>query len=137
MSVTGGTIVVGFVPTAEGNSAIARAGEEAKLRGAALVVVRSYKSPAEMEEALPLDLQLAWQAAQESLATTGVEYTVKDMARGSDPSDDVLTAAEEVDATLIVIGLRKRSPVGKLIMGSNAQQILLGASCPVLSVKAE
>jgi nucleotide-binding universal stress UspA family protein len=48
----------------------------------------------------------------------------------------VLDAAEKYRAELIVIGLRKRTPVGKLIMGSTAQQILLEASCPVLAVKA-
>ena len=44
--------------------------------------------------------------------------------------------AERVGASLIVIGLRRRTPVGKLILGSNAQRILLDASCPVLAVKS-
>ena len=45
--------------------------------------------------------------------------------------------AEETNADFIVIGLRRRTPVGKLILGSNAQRILLDAPCPVLAVKAE
>ena len=56
--------------------------------------------------------------------------------RGVDPAEDLIAVADEVDADLIVIGLRRRTPVGKLIMGSNAQQVLLDASCPVLAVKA-
>ena len=50
---------------------------------------------------------------------------------------DLIAAAEESDAEFIVIGLRRRTPVGKLILGSNAQRILLEATCPVLAVKAE
>jgi nucleotide-binding universal stress UspA family protein len=56
--------------------------------------------------------------------------------RGLDPAEDLLKVAEEVSAELIIIGLRRRSPVGKLILGSNAQRILLDAPCPVLAVKA-
>jgi nucleotide-binding universal stress UspA family protein len=44
--------------------------------------------------------------------------------------------ARTTNADLIVIGLRRRTPVGKLIMGSAAQTILLEADCPVLAVKA-
>lgn len=50
-------------------------------------------------------------------------------------AEDVLNVAEEVGAELIVIGLRHRTPVGKLIMGSTAQSILLDAHCSVLAVK--
>ena len=56
--------------------------------------------------------------------------------RGLDPAEDLINVAEEVSADLIVIGLRRRSPVGKLILGTNAQRILLDAPCPVLAVKA-
>ena len=54
-----------------------------------------------------------------------------------DPADDLIAVADEVGADFIVIGLRRRTPVGKLILGSNAQRILLDAPCPVLAVKAE
>ena len=52
-------------------------------------------------------------------------------------SDHVLAVAEETEAELIVIGLRRRTPVGKLILGGSAQRILLDASCPVLAVKVD
>ncbi len=57
--------------------------------------------------------------------------------RGNDPAEDLISVAESEAADFIVIGLRRRSPVGKLILGSNAQRILLDASCPVLAVKAD
>ena len=53
-----------------------------------------------------------------------------------DPGDQILDVAQQTNAELIVIGLRRRTPVGKLIMGSQAQMILLEADCPVLAVKA-
>ena len=57
--------------------------------------------------------------------------------RGLDPAEDLIAVAGETGADFIVIGLRRRTPVGKLILGSNAQRILLEAPCPVLAVKAE
>jgi nucleotide-binding universal stress UspA family protein len=50
-------------------------------------------------------------------------------------ADEVLQVAREIDASVIVIGLRKRSAVGKLLMGSSALRILLDADRPVLAVK--
>ena len=44
--------------------------------------------------------------------------------------------ADRLKASLIVIGLRRRTPTGKLLTGSQAQRTLLDANCPVLAVKA-
>ena len=52
-----------------------------------------------------------------------------------DPAEELIRTAESADAEFIVIGLRRRSPVGKLLLGSNAQRVLLDACCPVLAVK--
>lgn len=57
--------------------------------------------------------------------------------RGRLPSEDLLEVAESVAADMVAIGLRQRSAVGKLILGSHAQQILMSATCPVLSVHAQ
>ena len=60
---------------------------------------------------------------------------MRQLVRGFEPAEDLIGIAEDSDADLIVIGLRRRTPVGKLILGSNAQRILLDAPCPVLAVK--
>ena len=55
---------------------------------------------------------------------------IRHLVRGKEPAEDLIEAAESSHAELIVIGLRRRTPVGKLILGSNAQRILLDATCP-------
>lgn len=53
-----------------------------------------------------------------------------------DPAEDLLDTAERLGAQAIVVGIRRRSRVGKLILGSMAQKIIIGANVPVISVKA-
>ena len=68
------------------------------------------------------------------LGGAGVEVDVR-RSMGADVGDQVLAVAADEAADLVVIGLRRRTPVGKLLMGSVAQRILLGAECAVLAVK--
>ena len=49
----------------------------------------------------------------------------------------MVDTASDIHADLIVIGIRRRNPLGKLITGSTAQAILLNADCPVVGVKPE
>ena len=131
-----GTIVVGYVPKPAGKAALRRAAEEAKLRDSRLVVVNSHRGGREFDrdDAIESEAQLA--EVKSELNSHGVEHEVRQLVRGMDPAEDLVNVATEVDAELIVIGLRRRSPVGKLILGSNAQRVLLDAPCPVLAVKA-
>ena len=76
-------------------------------------------------------------AVEADLAKRGVAYAIRRPTDGVPASESLLTAAREIDADLIVIGLRRRSPVGKLITGSSAQAVLLDAPCPVVAVKAK
>jgi nucleotide-binding universal stress UspA family protein len=131
-----GTIVVGYVPKPEGRAALRRAAEEARLRGSRLVVVNSHRGGREFdsEDAIQTESQL--EEVEGQLADAGIEHEVRQLVRGMDPAEDLVNVATEVGAEFIVIGLRRRSPVGKLILGSNAQRVLLDAPCPVLAVKA-
>ena len=117
-------IVVGYSPRPEGRAALTRALSEAQLRGAALIVVNTAP------DAEPAGLV-------EQLTASGLGYEIRTAADGQDSADELIKTAESAEADFIVIGLRRRSPVGKLLLGSNAQRVLLDAACPVLAVKAE
>ncbi|MEO6414071.1 MAG: universal stress protein [Pedococcus sp.] len=127
-------IVVGFVPRPEGHAALDRAIEEAKLRGARLVVLNVSRGDALVDSRFASSSD--WEAVKAKLEASGVEHEVAQTVEARDPADQLLRVAEETNAELIVIGLRRRTPVGKLIMGSAAQTVLLDADAPVLAVKA-
>ncbi len=127
-------VVVGYVPSAEGRAALDTGIAEARLRGARLVVVNTSRG-----DALVDDRYLAGNALadlQAELDGLDVEAELRQPRTWEDVADEPDAVADEVDADLIVIGLRRRTPVGKLILGSTAQRILLGATCCVLAVKA-
>jgi nucleotide-binding universal stress UspA family protein len=123
------TVVVGYVPKPEGEAALDAAIVEARRRDVELVVVNARRATA--EEAPDLA------AVRTRLTEAGVKFDLREVVRGMDASEDLIAVAEDTDAELIVIGLRRRTPVGKLILGSNAQRVLLDAPCPVLAVKAD
>ncbi|MFN8156257.1 MAG: universal stress protein [Candidatus Nanopelagicales bacterium] len=128
-------VVVGFLRSPEGEAAIAAAVEETRRRSGRLVVVHSSKGGAEDAESVVED-RLALDALGEELRADGLDVDIENLARGKDPAEDLIEIANREDASLIVIGMRRRSPVGKLLLGSNAQTLLLHADCPVLAVKA-
>jgi len=129
-----GTIVVGYIPTPEGIAAYVRAKDEAVFLGVRLVVVNTgyhgdFSSPT-FATAQDID------AITGELAASGVDYDVVQPTSGRSAAEEILRVAEAENAALIVIGMRRRTPVGKLLLGSTSQQVLLDALCPVLAVKA-
>lgn len=130
------SVVVGWIGTPEGQAAIEAAVEETRRRQGRLIVVHSAKGGDEDAETV-IRTRDSLAALEDRLTGEGLEVTVRDFIRGNEPADDLIEVADKENAALIVIGLRRRSPVGKLLMGSNAQNILLRAHCPVLAVKAK
>jgi len=130
------SIVVGYLATPEGRTALEAATVEAEKRSTRLVVVTSSEGNARDEQGRADEVR-ELDEVHRSLEARGVAHEIRLVARSRDVADDLITAAEENDGSLIVIGLRRRSPVGKLILGANAQRILLDAPCPVLAVKPD
>jgi len=129
-------IVVGFVKSAPGKAALDRAIEEARLRQATLVVVHSMEGGDKEGAEEVLEYREELEEVERHLRDLDIPHEIHEFVRGLTPSEDLIQCARDEEADLIVIGLRRRSPVGKLLLGSNAQEILLGAECPVLAVKA-
>lgn len=129
-------IVAGFLRSPEGRAALQRAIEETRLRDGELLVVHSMRGGERDELENVLTYREEFEQLEAQLTQEGIRYRLVEYARGNAPSEDLLQAAEDEKADIIVIGIRRRTPVGKLILGSNAQDILLHASCAVLAVKA-
>lgn len=127
------TVLVGYVPTPLGEATLRAGVEESRRRAEPLLVVNMSRDDVlvDAHRAGSDDLE----RVRRDVAELGVDVEVVRIEEGSDPADALVRVAEERGASVVVIGLRHRSPVGKLIMGSNAQRILLDARCPVLAVK--
>ncbi len=128
------TIVVGYVPTPEGDAALTAAISESLLREEPLHVLNSSRGDALVDNRFASEEGLV--AVREKLDAAGIVYEIEQEMRGREASEEIVDLADRLKANLIVIGLRRRSPTGKLITGSQAQRILLDAHCPVLAVKA-
>jgi nucleotide-binding universal stress UspA family protein len=124
--------LVGFIPTPEGVAAVDFAVSHAKLTGAALTVLNTGKNGNYSDPVYASAEEI--DALESRLSREGIDYEVRRPNDGLSASDAILGAAEEIGADLLVIGLRKRSAVGKLITGSTAQAVLLGSDIPVVAV---
>jgi nucleotide-binding universal stress UspA family protein len=128
------TIVVGYVPTPEGEAALTAAIAESRLREQPLHIVNSARGDSLIDSRFVQESGI--DELRSRLDASGVVYEIDQKVRGHEASEEVVEAADRVKASLIVIGLRRRTATGKLITGSQAQRILLDANCPVLAVKA-
>ncbi|MGI5375197.1 universal stress protein [Streptomyces sp. CA-251387] len=129
------TILVGYVPSPEGEAALRAGIDEARRRGEKLLVVNTSRGDAIVDPRFAQEPDLTH--VRQDLAALGIDFDIRQVLGARDAAEEIIDLAEQTDASLVVIGLRRRSAVGKLIMGSAAQQILLGVGCPVLAVKAE
>ena len=127
------TIVVGLTPTPEGNAALDAAIMEARRRDTDLLLVNTTRGDSVVDPAFVPDDALA--ALQLRLTDDGIRHRVHQVVAHREPAEEILAVADDASAELIVIGMRRRTPVGKLLLGSTSQRVLLEADVPVLTVK--
>lgn len=127
------TVVVAYRPDRDSDDLLHRGEAEAQARGSSLTIVNIARSDAVMGSG-----QLTPSEERdllERLHSQGVDASVESVPESADVGSDIVRVADSLGAELIVIGLRHRSRVGKLLLGSTAQTVLLHANCDVLSVR--
>ena len=128
------TILVAYVPRPEGRAALDKGSEIATRRQERLVVVNA--SPGGKEDETVLVDGYEAERVDERLAQLSIQAEFKQFVRGRSTLDEIEALVAELDVSVLVIGLRKRTAVGKLLLGSMAQEILMTVPCPILAVKA-
>jgi len=129
------TILVAYAPRPEGWAALDKGIEMAKERQEHLLIVNAGPGGQQEDPALAPGYEV--ERIEGLLAAKNVKGEFKQFVRGKSAVEEIDALVESLQASVLIIGLRKRSPVGKLIMGSVAQELLLTVSCPVLAVKAK
>ena len=128
------TILVAYVPRPEGRAALDKGIEIATRRNERLVVINA--GPGGRQEDPNIVNGYEVERVEERLATLPIKAEFRQFVRGKSAIDEIEELVAALQVSVLVIGLRKRSPVGKLLLGSMAQEILLNVDCPVLAVKA-
>jgi nucleotide-binding universal stress UspA family protein len=128
-------ILVGYDGSNSAKDALALATKHAAAFNAQIIVVSSLTGgtvthAVEVEHATE-DLE----DAKKTVENAGIACETKLLVRGMTPGEDVVEFAKEQAIDEIVIGIKRRSKVGKLLFGSNAQYIIIKAPCPVVTVK--
>ena len=128
------TILVAYVARPEGQAALDKGMEIAKRRKERLIVVNASPGGTKEDPAM-IDVQER-ERVEKLLRDAGLDAEFKQFVRGKSAVEEIEDMIDSQQVSLLIIGLRKRSAVGKLILGSVAQELLLNVSCPVLAVKA-
>ena len=128
------TIVVGYIPTPQSEAALTAAVAEARAHDESILVINMSRDDKLVDAHRAEDDDLT--RLDQELAESGVPHEVRRLEHGTDSAEQILATLQAEDARMLVIGVRHRTPVGKLLLGSTAQRLLLEATCPVLAVKA-
>lgn len=127
------TVAVALSDSPRGQAALRVAAEEAVLRGQDLAVIQIIPG---VDEVLVNDPAIEERVAEQLAGVAGLTWKLYTAPEEYDTAEALLDQAEEVDAKLLVMGSRHRTRIGKLLLGSTVQRVLLESTIPVLVVKA-
>jgi nucleotide-binding universal stress UspA family protein len=98
-------------------------------------VVTSMAKATEGEQDIVLQAEKWLEYAQSIFEKDKIDCATHLLIRGLSAEEDIVKFAEDNSIDLIVVGVKRRSKVGKIIMGSTAQYVIIKAPCPVLTIK--
>ena len=129
-------ILVGYDGSDEAKDALKLAQKHAKASGAKIEVARSVTRhiPLDYEEIQVAEEDLKWEIGYQ-LNEEITNYQTRLLVSSNSTGQNLVQMAEIEKSDEIIIGVRKRSKVGKLLLGSAAQYVILNASCPVVTIK--
>ncbi|MFO7930284.1 MAG: universal stress protein [Desulfosalsimonas sp.] len=128
-------LMVCYTGSRSSRHALNTAIERAKSLDAKIYLVASLEKGTSDEQKTIGRLEGALKTAEEQLKKEGIPCETHLLVRGMTPDEDLVAYAREQEIDEVVIGIRKRSRMGKLLFGSIAQYLILNAPCPVLTVK--
>jgi nucleotide-binding universal stress UspA family protein len=108
----------------------------AEVFGASLLIVKALpQSPELSYEAIQKEEHSLESETKDMLEKYDIVYETHAIVTNLSAGEEIIDFATRNEVDEIVIGIRKRSKVGKLVFGSTAQYVILSASCPVVSVR--
>jgi len=128
-------LMVGYDGSNSSKEALRLAKSHAEAFNANVHVVHSMGSgtETEREDIDTMEKELAW--AKSYFEKEDIECDTHLLIRGLAPGEDLVAFAKDRGIDAIFVGIKRRSRIGKILMGSNAQYVILKAPCPVVSVK--
>jgi nucleotide-binding universal stress UspA family protein len=128
-------ILVGYDGTNSAKEALSLAKTHAKLFGASVDVVTSMQKGTEQQRDEIEQAERGLEYAKSLFEDSDITCNTHLLIRGLSAGEDLVEFAAENQHDEIIVGVKRRSKVGKLLMGSTAQFVILQADCPVVSVK--
>jgi nucleotide-binding universal stress UspA family protein len=128
-------ILVGYDGSNQAKEALNLARKHAQAFNASVYVIHSSKKGSQTTAA-EIDQAKEWlEYTKQFFSASGIPVETHLLVRGVTPGEDLVQFAQEHDVDEIIVGIKKTSPVGKIVFGSNARHVILNADCPVVTVK--